>query len=214
MRESHLHGDCGLLQHGPPAQSRARGALSHSCHILKAACSSMSVPYWCHAQVLKVTGDLCYRFQQSMSVALQRKFYCKDFLSPGRARVRLFDDNGKPANPAIPNSALCFLSTLSFLNGCMPNAPAELHEHDTLDYSRECTTKPMVHQGSRGGAVACLMCRESAVREGGRAVPPASRQVREGEAGRTGKAARGCIQLCSLVQQAERQEWQEKAEVM
>ena len=146
MRESHLHGDCGLLQHGPPAQSRARGALSHSCHILKAACSSMFVPHWCHAQVLKITSDLCCRFQQSMSVALQRKFYCKDFLSPGRARVRLFDDNGKPANPAIPNSALRFLSALSFLNGCMPTAPAELRKHDTLDYSMKCTTKLMVQQ--------------------------------------------------------------------
>ena len=127
-------------------QLRAELEVHSHTPVIFSACSSMSVPHWCHAQVLEITSDLCCRFQQSMSVALQRKFYCKDFLSPGRARVRLFDDDGKPANPAIPDSALRFLSALSFLNHCMPNAPAELCEHDTLDYSMECTTQLMVQQ--------------------------------------------------------------------
>lgn len=39
-----------------------------------------------------------------MVVCLQLKFYSRDFLIPGRVRVQLFQPDGKPCNPDIPNS--------------------------------------------------------------------------------------------------------------
>lgn len=40
------------------------------------------------------------RFQTALEI---NKTYCRDYLTPGRIRVKLFDDNGKPVREDIPN---------------------------------------------------------------------------------------------------------------
>lgn len=40
----------------------------------------------------------------TLRMNLQLKFYSRDFLVPGRVRIQLFNPDGKPCNPEIPNS--------------------------------------------------------------------------------------------------------------
>lgn len=78
--------------------------------------------------------------QREYLTVLQAKTYCRDFLQYGRARIRLFDDDGKPANPSIPNSTLhhsmawpcwCFIflpllsDPVSMPTACQPVSPSE-----------------------------------------------------------------------------------------
>ncbi|CAL5221226.1 g3378 [Coccomyxa viridis] len=50
----------------------------------------------------------CCNMGLKLRAELEAKTYCRDFLQYGRARIRLFDDDGKPANPSIPNRKVLY----------------------------------------------------------------------------------------------------------
>ena len=92
---------------------------------------------------------------------VQAKTYCRDFLQYGRARIRLLDDNGKPANPAIPNSMLLDLwrglcldfNILTFLDMHAISCLALRSSGSRNKHPAECCRRSVGRQQADGGVL-------------------------------------------------------------